>query len=127
MGLTLYKGRPENTDGRLEKEIRVYDLLDELGLEYYRVDHAPAMTMEVCKEIDETLGALICKNLFLCNRQKTRFYLLMMPEDKPFKTKELSAQIQSARLSFAEPSFMEQYLALSLFVTSRIPISDVIS
>lgn len=113
MGLTLQKGRPENTDGRLEKEIRVYDLLDELGLEYYRVDHAPAMTMEVCKEIDEALGALICKNLFLCNRQKTRFYLLMMPEDKPFKTKELSAQIQSARLSFAEPSFMEQYLDLT--------------
>lgn len=113
MGLTLHKGRPENTDGRLEKETRVYDLLDELGLEYYRVDHAPAMTMEVCKEIDEALGALICKNLFLCNRQKTRFYLLMMPEDKPFKTKELSAQIQSARLSFAEPSFMEQYLDLT--------------
>ncbi|MDD7728346.1 MAG: prolyl-tRNA synthetase associated domain-containing protein, partial [Clostridia bacterium] len=113
MGLTLQKGRPENADGRLEKEIRVYDLLDELGLEYYRVDHAPAMTMEVCKEIDEALGALICKNLFLCNRQKTRFYLLMMPEDKPFKTKELSAQIQSARLSFAEPSFMEQYLDIT--------------
>ena len=113
MGLTLQKGRPENTDGRLEKEIRVYDLLDELGLEYYRVDHAPAMTMEVCKEIDEALGALICKNLFLCNRQKTRFYLLMMPEDKPFKTKELSAQIQSARLSFAEPSFMERYLDIT--------------
>lgn len=113
MGLKLYKGRPENQDGRLEKEIRVYNLLDELGLEYYRIDHAPAMTMEVCKAIDETLGALICKNLFLCNRQKTRFYLLMMPEDKPFKTKELSAQIQSARLSFAEPVFMEQYLDIT--------------
>ena len=113
MGLTLQKGRPENTGGRLEKEIRVYDLLDELGLEYYRVDHDPAMTMEVCREIDEALGALICKNLFLCNRQKTRFYLLMMPEDKPFKTKELSSQIQSARLSFAEPSFMEQYLDIT--------------
>ena len=113
MGLKLYKGRPENPEGRLEKEIRVYDLLDELGLEYYRIDHDPAMTMEVCKAIDEVLGALICKNLFLCNRQKTRFYLLMMPEDKPFKTKELSAQIQSARLSFAEPVFMEQYLDIT--------------
>lgn len=113
MGLKLYKGRPEKQDDRLEKEIRVYDLLDELGLEYYRVDHDPAMTMEVCREIDEALGALICKNLFLCNRQKTRFYLLMMPEDKPFKTKELSAQIQSARLSFAEPVFMEQYLDIT--------------
>lgn len=113
MGLKLYKGRPEKQDDRLEKEIRVYDLLDELGLEYYRVDHDPAMTMEVCREIDEALGALICKNLFLCNRQKTRFYLLMMPEGKPFKTKELSAQIQSARLSFAEPVFMEQYLDIT--------------
>ena len=112
MGLTLHKGRPENTDGRLEKEIRVYDLLDELGLEYYRVDHAPAMTMEVCKEIDEALGALICKNLFLCNRQKTRFYLLMMPGHKVFKTKILSHIQGTARLSFAPAENMEALLGL---------------
>lgn len=113
MGLTLYKGRPANMDGRLEKEIRVYDLLDELGLEYERLDHNPAMTMEVCREINESLGAVICKNLFLCNRQKTQFYLLMMPDNKPFKTKELSTQIGSARLSFADAAAMEKYLDIT--------------
>ena len=108
--LELLDGRPENTEGRLEKEIRVYDFLDHLGIEYKRVDHEPAFTMEVCEEIDKMLQATICKNLFLCNRQKTQFYLLMMPGDKPFKTKEITSQIGSARLSFASAEDMEKYL-----------------
>ena len=95
---------------RLAKEIRVYDFLDNLGIDYQRIDHAPAMTMEVCKKIDEVLEAVICKNLFLCNRQETQFYLLMMPGDKPFRTKDLSAQIGSSRLSFAKPEYMEEFL-----------------
>ena len=107
------KGRPKSTEGRLQKEIRVYDLLDALGVEYERIDHEPAMTMEVCEEIDTSLGALICKNLFLCNRQQTDFYLLMMPADKPFKTKDLSAQIGSSRLSFANAEYMEKLLDLT--------------
>lgn len=107
--LTLYSGRPDGAD-RLPKEIRCYDLLDELGISYHRVDHAPAMTMEICAEIDKSLDALICKNLFLCNRQQTAFYLLMMPGDKPFKTKYLSAQLEVSRLSFGDERFMEQLL-----------------
>ncbi len=108
--MELIKGRPADCTGRLEREIAVYDLLDELGIEYLRMDHEEANTMEACNEIDRVLGAAICKNLFLCNRQKTNFYLLMMPGDKPLKTKDLSKQINSARLSFAEPEYMEEYL-----------------
>ncbi len=111
--MILCKGRPENAEGRLDKEIRSYDLLDSLGVEYERIDHEPAMTMEVCEAIDKALGATICKNLFLCNRQQTDFYLLMMPGDKPFKTKDLSAQIGSSRLSFATPEHMEKYLDIT--------------
>ena len=111
--MEIYDGRPVNTEGREEKEIRVYDFLDRLGIKYKRTDHAPATTMEVCEEIDGILVAVICKNLFLCNRQKTSFYLLMMPADKPFKTKELSSQINSARLSFADTEHMEEYLDIS--------------
>lgn len=113
--MELQKGRPENTDNRLNKEIRVYDFLDKLGIQYQRIDHEAAMTMEACEEIDRALGdnTTICKNLFLCNRQETDFYLLLMPGDKPFKTKDLSAQIQSARLSFAKPEYMEKYLDIT--------------
>ena len=108
--MELYKGRPENTDGRLPRETRTYDFLDKLGIEYQRTDHEPANNMEACNEIDAVLGVLICKNLFLCNRQRTSFYLLMMSGDKKFKTKELSSQIGSARLSFADPEDMLKYL-----------------
>ena len=110
---TVYTGRPENTEGRLEKEIAVYDFLDSLGIEYKRADHEALMTMEACEAVDQFLGAQICKNLFLCNRQETNFYLLLMPGDKPFKTKDLSAQINSARLSFAKPEYMEKYLDIT--------------
>ena len=111
--MELSEGSPLNTEGRLEKEMRVYDLLDQLGISYLRTDHEAAGTMEDCNEIDRILDVLICKNLFLCNRQKTKFYLLMMPGDKPFKTKELSAQIHSARLSFAPEEYMEEYLDIT--------------
>ena len=108
--MILEQGIPQDVAGRLERETRTYDLLDSLDIAYERVDHAPADTMEVCREIDLVLDALICKNLFLCNRQGTAFYLLLMPGDKPFKTKELSAQINSARLSFATSEKMLEYL-----------------
>ena len=82
---------------------------------YWRTDHAdrPAGNMEACNEIDAVLGVLICKNLFLCNRQRTSFYLLLMPGDKPFKTKELSKQINSSRLSFGTGEEMEELLGVS--------------
>lgn len=113
--MELQNGRPETTSRRLDKEIRVYDLLDKLGIAYQRVDHEATMTMEACEEVDRILGddTTICKNLFLCNRQETNFYLLLMPGDKPFKTKDLSAQIHSARLSFAKPEYMEKYLDIT--------------
>lgn len=108
--MKLMSIRPQDVQGRLEREIRVYDLLDSLGIEYLRTDHEEANTMEACNAIDEVLGVPMCKNLFLCNRQETEFYLLMMPGDKPFKTKDLSKQINSARLSFGKPEFMEEFL-----------------
>lgn len=112
--MKLYQGRPESDGDRLPKEIRVYDLLDKLQIPYERVDHEAAETMEACREIDEILApAVICKNLFLCNSQQTKFYLLMIREDKKFKTKEISKQINSARLSFAPAEKMEEYLDIT--------------
>lgn len=108
--MELFNGRPNKTDGRLPRELRTYDYIDSLGIKYQRTDHEPANNMEACNEIDAVMGVLICKNLFLCNRQKTKFYLLMMPGDKKFKTKKLSSQINSARLSFAEPDDVLKYL-----------------
>ena len=111
--MELHFGRPADCVGRLTKEIRSYNLLDSLGIEYARVDHPAADTMEACAAIDEALGAPICKNLLLCNRQCTSFYMLMMPAGKVFKTKDLSAQIGSSRLSFASGEYMEQFLDIT--------------
>lgn len=106
----IYTSAPK--DERLPKEMAVYRLLDELNIFYERVDHPAAMTVESCHGVEQILNINICKNLFLCNRQKTDFYLLLMPGEKPFKTKDLSKQINTARLSFADEQYMEEYLDL---------------
>lgn len=97
-------------ESRLPKEMAVYKLLDQLNIPYERIDHDTADTMEACEIIDEKLGVTMCKNLFLRNQQKTTFYLLLMPGDKKFMTKDLSKQLGISRLSFAEPEYMEKYL-----------------
>ncbi|MBC5661142.1 prolyl-tRNA synthetase associated domain-containing protein [Anaerosacchariphilus sp. NSJ-68] len=106
----IYTGRPASAEGRLDKEMAVYDLLDKLEIPFTRVDHEVAMTIEDCQGVDQLLGIEICKNLVLCNTQKTKFYLLLMPGDKQFKTKDLSKQIGSSRLSFAPAEYMEKLL-----------------
>ena len=105
---TQYTTRP--TDDRIPQELAIYDRLEELSIPYVRVDHDHADTIEFCHEVEEVLGAQICKNLFLCNKQQTDFYLLMMLGDKPFKTKFLSAQLGCTRLSFADDGHMRDYL-----------------
>ena len=118
--MKIVHGRPAAMEGRQNKEIRTYDLLDSLQIQYWTCDHAPAYTMDDCLAVDRMLETRMCKNIFLCNRQKTAFFLLLMPDDKPFRTKQLSQQLNTSRLSFADGSDMESLLdispgALSLF------------
>jgi Ala-tRNA(Pro) deacylase len=111
--MELQTGRPADCAGRSPVEVRTYDLLDQLNIPYSRLDHEAAMTMEACAAIDESLQATICKNLLLCNRQGTDFYLLMTPGDKVFKTSELSKKIGTSRLSFAKAEAMEALLDIT--------------
>ena len=113
--MELLHGSPADMAGREERERRAYELLDRVGIDFYRTDHpdAPATTMEVCAQVDAILDIHICKNLFLRNRQQTDFYLLVMPGDKVFKTKELSHQLGVSRLSFADAEHMERCLGVA--------------
>ncbi|MGI5979259.1 MAG: prolyl-tRNA synthetase associated domain-containing protein [Oscillospiraceae bacterium] len=110
--MELCIGRPANCADRIPQEVRCYDFLDALGVEYLRVDHPAADTMAVCQERAAALKTRICKNLFLCNRQVTTFYLLVMPADKPFKTSVVSPQLGVARLHFADEKYMIEFLDL---------------
>lgn len=111
--MTIETGRPADCSGRPEKECAVYDLLERLDIPFTRADHPAAFTMEECEAVSQALHTPICKNLFLCNRQKTAFYLLLLPASKPFRTKEITAQLECARLSFAG----EEQLASLLHLT----------
>lgn len=109
----VYEGRPAECTGRLPKELRVYDALEELGIPFTRLDHEAIYTIEGCHSIDKLLGISLCKNLFLCNSQKTKFYLLLMPGEKRFVTREFSPLIHSPRLSFAPAELLEKYLDIT--------------
>ncbi len=113
MDLKIFNAAPDSNIGRFDKEMKFYEVLQGLGIPFSRIDHPAAATMEECYEADSAFGVMACKNLFLCNRQQTVFYLLLMPGDKPFKTKELATQINTSRLSFATPGHMEKYLNIS--------------
>lgn len=108
--MKLYKGRPLDTKDRLKKEIRTYDYLDSLNIKYFRVDHNRVNTMEDFVDIDDALNTLVCKNLFLCNRNETNFFLLMMPGYKKFKTSIVSKKLSSSRLSFGKTEKMIEFL-----------------
>lgn len=107
---TRYEGRPSQP--RSAGEDSCYDLLERLSIRFFRVDHSPAGTIALCHAVEAVLGTDICKNLFLCNRQKTEFYLLLLRGDKPFKTKYLSRQLGVSRLSFADGADMERLLGI---------------
>ena len=109
--MELVEGRPQ--DKKIDKEERVYDLLDQLNIDYQRIDHEEANTMEICLEIEKTLKSTICKNLFLVNSNKSQYYLLMLKENKKFKTKMISKQINSSRLSFGSDEKMLEYLDIT--------------
>lgn len=111
--MEVFHEKPADTEGRLAKELAVYDLLDRLGISYDRIDHEAVFTIEACNNIDSALGVHLCKNIFLCNSQKTKFYLLLMPGEKKFVTKDFCRQIGSPRLSFAPAEFMEEYLDIT--------------
>ncbi|MCI9140532.1 MAG: DUF21 domain-containing protein [Lachnospiraceae bacterium] len=109
----LYEGRPTDQTDRTETEIQCYDFLEQLHIPFFRVDHEPMATIEDSHSIDDILQTKMCKNLFLCNAKKNQFYLLLMPGDKRFKTKDLSSQLNISRLSFADETYMKEYLKLT--------------
>lgn len=110
--MELFNGRPEDVSDRCEKERKVYDFLDGLGIEYQRIDHPPVTgaDVELFNEVEETLDSKICKNLFLANRQRTKFYLFMIPLAKPFHSSDISKQAGCSRLHFAESEYMEEMI-----------------
>lgn len=99
-----YNYSPDNFKTELQK--KVYDTLNELSIRYERVDTSEAITMEDCLEIEKKLNVKMVKTLFLCNQQKTKFYLFVTTSSKRFDSKIFSRQLQISRVSFANEELM---------------------
>lgn len=106
----LHIGRPENKVSDIEE--KTYNFLSELGISFECIEHSPAETIAICHQIEEKLGARICKNLFLKNSAQTQYYLLLLDGDTKFESSTISKQIGSTRLSFASAEKLDEYLGL---------------
>lgn len=102
---------PEDERGALET--KVYQELERLNISYERVDNDTVETMEECVEISEKLGAEIRKTIVCCNRQKTEFFLVVLPASKRFDSKLFAAMMRTARVSFASAEDMESLIGLT--------------
>lgn len=106
-----------------EKALQVCNFLDNVGIKYEAVTHAPAYTLEECRKINEIIDGTICKNLLLKTDSGKVIYLLLIKDGKRFVTKEVSKKLGCSRLSFAPDEYMENLLnttAGSLSITSLI-------
>ena len=103
---------PETFHTPLQAE--VYRTLAILDIPFERVDTDEAITMEDCILIDEKLDMKMVKTLFLCNRQKSVFYLFVTTGDKPFRAKDFSGALGVSRVSFAPAELMPQMLGTKI-------------
>lgn len=95
-----------------------YKFLSENNIEFSRVDNDEAVTMEDCIEIDKALDMKTVKTLFLCNRQKTQFYLFVTEGDKPFVTKDFSSALGISRVSFASAEMLDEIIGTKVGATT---------
>ncbi|MCR1899643.1 prolyl-tRNA synthetase associated domain-containing protein [Irregularibacter muris] len=98
------------SDDRTKTEKTVFSLLQKLNIPFERVDNDVVETMEECEEINQVLGTEIRKSIFLCNRKKTSFFLVVMPANKSLDVKSLGRKIGVSGLSFASGELMEKHL-----------------
>lgn len=108
----IHTTAPEEYKTPLQKE--TYTYLNKLGIPYERVDTDEAITMEDCILINEKLDMKMVKTLFLCNRQKTVFFLFITTGDKPFKSKEFGNAVKCSRVSFAPEELMDEMLGTKI-------------
>ena len=92
----------------MEAQAQVLEFLNANGIAYEYTTHAKVETMEDCAALN--LPAPHCKNLFLCNRAGTQYYLLLIRADKPFVTREVSKTLGVSRLSFGKDDALDHML-----------------
>ncbi|MBQ8209657.1 MAG: prolyl-tRNA synthetase associated domain-containing protein [Clostridia bacterium] len=108
MNFLLYDSRPNDKRSRIEEQ--VYDTLEKLDIQFKRIDHSPAATINECAAIEKFLDVHICKNIFLTNNKKDVYCLLLLKGDKKYEAGIVSRQIGSSRLSFASDGELMRYL-----------------
>ncbi len=88
------------------------DLLGEIGIEYRYYSHDLARTMADCEGIGADVGARHFKNLFLSDRKRSVFVLLLLAPEKEFRTGSVSRQLGTSRLSFCTAEELMEKLGL---------------
>lgn len=95
-----------------EREVQLYDFLNELGITYARCEHPPVYTVEEAKNYWKDMEGTQCKNLFLRNNKGNEHYLVVLEQSKKVDLKQLAEKTGAGKLSFASADRLNKYLGL---------------
>jgi len=101
-----------------ETQRMIYEALEELKIPFDRVENDFMISMEDCEAVNKKMNTRMAKNLFLCNRQKTEFYLFITKDNKHFNTKIFSKAMGISRVSFAPEETLTEYLGTKIGATT---------
>ena len=91
---------------------QVANKLQELGIVYDVVEHPPAFTTEQADSYIEGLEGVRTKSMFLTNKKKTQYYLLIMDDHKPLDMDDFKEQVGANRIRMASLDSLAEKMTL---------------
>lgn len=109
----------------------VYQLLNKLHIQYEKIEHPPLFTCEDNEKYKIKFDAIVCKNLFIRNSNKSQYYIFTVPIEKTINIKSLQSLLEETRLSFGDENILEEKLgiktgAVSIFNIINLKENDII-
>lgn len=95
-----------------EREKIVYEMFDKLGIVYKKYEHKAVYTIEEAKELNIDMPGRHCKNIFICDRKKRSFFLIILPEDKKLDFRIIENKLSYKGLRFAPEEMLHKYLGV---------------
>ena len=86
--------------------------LQELGITFDVVEHPPAFTTEQADSYIEGMEGVRTKSMFLTNKKKTQYYLLIMDDKKRLDMDDFKVQVGADRIRMASLDSLAEKMSL---------------
>ena len=92
---------------------QVANTLQELGITFDVAEHPPVFTTEQADSYIEGLEGVRTKSMFLTNKKKTQYYLLIMGDKKRLDMADFKVQVGANRIRMASADSLAEKMQLS--------------